>query len=79
MKDLKEVFDPEDDLFVETEDRCIPFQLRNKKVVYLNKEQYYLMIEEFLKDKKERYINSRCCISINKEKTFLLNQLNKKQ
>ena len=62
MKDLKEVFDPEEDLFVETEDRCIPFKLRNKKVVYLNKEQYYLMIEEFLKEKKERYINSRCLI-----------------
>ena len=46
MKDLKEVFDPEEDLFVETEDRCIPFQLRNKKEVYLNKEQYYLMIEK---------------------------------
>ena len=46
MKDLKEVFDPEEDLFVETEDRYILFQLRNKKEVYLNKEQYYLMIEK---------------------------------
>lgn len=46
MKDLKEGFDPEEDLFVETEDRYILFQLRNKKEVYLNKEQYYLMIEK---------------------------------
>ena len=46
MKDLKEVFDPEEDLFVETEDRYISFQLRNKKEVYINKEQYYLMIEK---------------------------------
>ena len=51
MKDLKEVFDPEEDLFVEIEDRYIPFRLRNKKVVYLNKELYYLIIEAFLKDK----------------------------
>ena len=46
MKDLKEVFDPEENLFVETKDRYILFQLRNKKEVYLNKEQYYLMIEK---------------------------------
>ena len=46
MKDLKEVFDPEENLFVETKDRYIPFQLMNKKEVYLNKEQYYLMIEK---------------------------------
>ena len=38
IKELHEVFNPEEDLFVETEDRCIPFRLRNKKVVYLNKE-----------------------------------------
>ena len=71
MKDLKEVFDPEEDLFVETEDRCIPFQLRNKKVVYLNKEQYYLMIEEFLKDK---FILKTDFILLNLiQSTFLLN------
>ena len=63
MKELHEVFNLEEDLFRPTEGRNIPFKLKINKIIYLNKEQYYLMIEEFLKEKKERYINSRCLVS----------------
>ena len=63
MKELQEVFDLQEDLFRPIEERNIPFKLKINKIIYLNKEQYYLMIEEFLKEKKERYINSRCLVS----------------
>ena len=63
MKDLHEVFDLEEDLFRPTEDRNIPFRLRNKKIIYLNKDQFDLMMEEYQKERQERYMNSRCLIS----------------
>ena len=63
MKELQEVFDLEEDLFRATEDRNIPFRLRNKKIIYLNKDQFDLMMEEYQKERQERYMNSRCLIS----------------
>ena len=63
MKELQEVFDLEEDLFRPTEDRNIPFRLRNKKIIYLNKDQFDLMMEEYQKERQERYMNSRCLIS----------------
>ena len=55
MKELHEVFDLEEDLFRPTEDRNIPFRLRNKKIIYLNKDQFDLMMEEYQKEREERY------------------------
>ena len=63
MKELHEVFDSQEDLFRPTEDRNIPFRLRNKKIIYLNKDQFDLMMEEYQKESQERYMNSRCLIS----------------
>ena len=63
MKELQEVFDLEEDLFRPTEERNIPFRLRNKKIIYLNKDQFDLMMEEYQKERQERYMNSRCLIS----------------
>ena len=55
MKELQEVFDLQEDLFRPTEDRNIPFRLRNKKIIYLNKDQFDLMMEEYQKEREERY------------------------
>ena len=63
MKELHEVFDLQEDLFRPTEERNIPFKLKIDKIIYLNKEQYHLMMEEYQKEREERYKNSRCLIS----------------
>lgn len=63
MKELQEVFDLQEDLFRPTEERNIPFKLKIDKIIYLNKEQYHFMMEEHHKERKERYMNSRCLIS----------------
>ena len=63
MKELHEVFDLQEDLFRPIEERNIPFKLKIDKIIYLNKEQYHLMMEEYQKEREERYKNSRCLIS----------------
>lgn len=63
MKELQEVFNLEEDLFRPTKERNIPFKLKIDKIIYLNKEQYHFMMEEHHKERKERYMNSRCLIS----------------
>ena len=51
MKELHDVFDLQEDLFRTIEDRNIPFKLRNKKIIYLNKDQFDLMMEDYQKEK----------------------------
>ena len=63
MKELQEVFDLDEDLFRPTEERNIPFKLKIDKIIYLNKEQYHFMMQVHHKERKERYMNSRCLVS----------------
>ena len=78
MKELQEVFDLQEDLFRPTEDRNIPFRLRNKKIIYLNKDQFDLMMEDYQKEREERYKKSICLIFFKMCKIFLFNKLNMK-
>ena len=75
MKKLQEVFDLQEDLFRPTEDRNIPFRLRNKKIIYLNKDLFDLMMEDYQKEREERYKNSIYLIFFKMCKVFLFNQI----
>ena len=76
MKELHDVFNLEEDLFRPTKERNIPFKLKIDKIIYLNKEQYHLMKEEYQREREEHYKNDRGLISFKIRKIYFI-QLNK--